>query len=278
VELDPTFADAFILLAQVAYEQGDSQLAIRSIEKASSLRPGDRRAADLLAQWRHESSVHDAYIERPVGHFRILYEGSAQPDLGDHVGQVLEREYWRIGKALNTYPPDSLTVILYTNQEFHDITRSPAWAAGSFDGRIRVAVGGAAASRELDRVVTHEFIHAVVRGLAPRRVPAWLNEGLATLLESDQHGWTSDVLRQAGTIVPLETLVNGFSGLDEQAALIAYAESATAAEILCDQLGQNVGPFLQLVGNGNSIDQALLEFHIQPNAFHAEWRRRVGLP
>jgi tetratricopeptide (TPR) repeat protein len=278
VDLDPEFAEAQALLGQVAYERGEFPLAIRSMEKASTLRPRDGRVTELLDRWRRESSVHDSYIEKPVEHFRILYDGGTQQSIGDRVARVLESEYGRIGKALNTYPAQTLTVILYTNQEFHDVTRSPSWAAGGYDGRIRIAVGGALQSpRDLDRVVTHELVHAVVGTAAPRRVPAWLNEGLATLLESRDHSWASGVLRNAATIVPLENLADGFSGLDEQGALVAYAESVTAAEILSAQLGANLGSFLQLVGNGNSIDQALLEFQVQPNAFQSEWRRRVGI-
>ena len=72
-------------------------------------------------------------------------------------------------------------------------------------------------------------------------------------------------------------LGNNFSGLDEQGALVAYAESAIAAEILCARLGRNIGAFLQVVGNGDTLDQALLEFQVHPDAFHSEWRRRVGL-
>jgi hypothetical protein len=70
--------------------------------------------------------------------------------------------------------------------------------------------------------------------------------------------------------------VHGFSGFDEQGALVAYAESAIAAEILCAQIGRNIGAFLRLAGNGQAVDQALLEFQVQPNAFHSDWRRRVG--
>ena len=238
---------------------------------------GESRTADPLA--RREATVLRSYLERPAGHFRILYEGGAQQSTGDHVARVLDAEYRRIGKSLNSYPADTITVILYTNQEFRDLTRSPSWSSADFDGRIRVAVGGALQSpRELDRLVTHELVHAVVAGAArlPRRVPAWLNEGLATYLEAADHSWTSGVLRGATTIVPLERLVDGFGGLDEREALVAYAESATAAEILCAQLGPNIGSFLRMIGNGDALDQALLEFQVQPNAFHSEWRRRVG--
>ena len=48
--------------------------------------------------------------------------------------------------------------------------------------------------------------------------------------ESADRGWAREVLRNAATIVPLETLARGFNGLDEQGALVAYAESAVAAE------------------------------------------------
>ena len=277
VELDPQFAEALMMLGQVAYERGDSDLAIRSMETASALRPRDGGLTELLGRWRRESSVHNSYVERPAEHFRLLYEGGTQQGIGDRVARVLEREYGRIGKTLNSFPTETTTVILYTNREFHDITRSPSWATGNYDGRIRIAVGGTLPSRDLDRLVTHELVHAIVASAVVRRVPAWLNEGLASYLESSDHAWARDVLRNATTIVPLDNLVHGFSGLDEQGALVAYAESATAAEILCAQLGAKIGAFLQIVGNGDSVDEALLEFQIQPNAFHSEWRRRVGL-
>jgi tetratricopeptide (TPR) repeat protein len=277
VELDPEFAEALTVLAQVAYESGDGSLAIRSIERAAALRPRDSRLTDMLERWRHESSVHNSYLEKPAGHFRILYEGGTQQSIGDRVARVLETGYSSIGRTLNSYPNETLTVILYTNREFQDITRSPSWAAGGYDGRIRVAVGGALRPAELDRVVTHELVHAIVASAAPRRVPAWLNEGLATFLESSDRSWIPGALHDATTVVPPADLANGFSGLGEEAALVAYAESAVAAEILCTKLGTNIGAFLQMVGTGRSVDDALLAFQVQPDAFHSEWRRRVGL-
>jgi Peptidase MA superfamily len=248
-------------LGRVA-DGGDDGLAGRRAEKAEALGPRDDR---VLLERRHE-------------HFRILYEGGAQESIGDRIANVLERGYRTIGKKLNSYPSEPITVILYGNREFQDLTRSPAWATGRYDGRIRLAVGGALQSpHELDRIVTHELVHAIVASAAPRGVPAWLNEGLASYLESTDSSWAAETIRNASSVVPLDSLVNGFSRLDEQAALVAYAESTTAAEILCAQLGANVGPFLQMVGNGSAVDDALLEFHVQPNAFHAEWRRRVGV-
>ena len=277
VALDQRFPEGWIMLGRVAYDRGDSRLAIESMEKALVLRPRDKVAAELLDRWQRESSVHRSYIEKPAEHFRIMYEGGMQQAIGERVGRVLDREYRRIGSALNSFPSEPITVILYTNEAFHDVTRSPAWAGGHFDGRIRIAVGGTIDPADLDRIVAHELVHALVANAAPRLVPAWLNEGLAMHLESSDRGWIPAALRQASSIVPLDTLDRGFSGLDERAAIAAYAESAIAAEILAAKLGSNVGAFLKLVGSGTPVDTALLEFQVQPNAFHAEWRRRVGL-
>jgi cytochrome c-type biogenesis protein CcmH/NrfG len=77
VELDPQFAEALMMLGQVAYERGDSDLAIRSMQKASALRPRNSDLTELLDRWRRESSVHNSYVERPEEHFRILYRASA---------------------------------------------------------------------------------------------------------------------------------------------------------------------------------------------------------
>jgi hypothetical protein len=248
----------------------------RQPRPAAALEASDPERAATAAEEERDASLHATFFERPVEHFRILYQGGAQAAIGERVARVLEREYSRIGKTLNSYPSEPVTVILYTNREFQDITRSPSWATGRYDGRIRVAVGGAIDAANLDRIVTHELVHAVVASAAPRGVPAWLNEGLASYLESNDVSWAPAVIRNATTLLPLEDLIGGFSGLDEQNALVAYAESAIAAEILCDQLGANVGRFLQMVGNGSAVDEALLEFHLQPNAFQSEWRRRVG--
>jgi tetratricopeptide (TPR) repeat protein len=277
VALDPDFAEAQAMLGQVAYARGDSALAIRAMEKAAAIRPGDSEVEEALERWRHEAAVHGEYLERPSEHFRVLYEGATQQAIGDRVLRTLEREHARIGRALNVSLPETLTVVLYTDRDFQDITRSPAWASGKYDGRIRLTVGGTIPSGELERVATHELVHAFVAAAAPRRVPAWLNEGLASYLESANHAWAPAVIRQANASVPLESLIDGFSGLDARQAQVAYAESAIAAEILCDLLGTNVGAFLKAVGNGATVDQAFLEFHLQPNGFHSEWRRRVGL-
>ncbi|MGH9372123.1 MAG: hypothetical protein ACRD15_11390, partial [Vicinamibacterales bacterium] len=123
----------------------------------------------------------------------------------------------------------------------------------------------------------HELVHAVIDHAAPRNIPAWVHEGLASVLESPDRAWIARTLRGVTEVYSLDDLSRGFDQLDGEGARIAYAESAIAADILCERLGPNLGILLQMVGNGHSVDQALSTLNVQPDAFHAEWRRRVGI-
>jgi hypothetical protein len=77
---------------------------------------------------------------------------------------------------------------------------SLSWAVGAFDGTIRIPMRGALENqRELERILSHEYTHALVRQLSPRPVPVWLNEGLASALEADDVSLARELLRRAGT-------------------------------------------------------------------------------
>ena len=274
---DPRFIHAYVLLAQVAYRAADLDLAVRSLEKAAALEPRNRNLAGQLAQWKKESSLHRSFETQAGVRFNVLFEGPQQKAIGARVATVLDAAYWSIGKSLNIYPAAALDVILYSNKQFHDITRAPAWAGGGYDGRIRLPVGGALKTPQaLDRVVTHEYVHAVVRNAAGQNVPAWINEGLASYFESGDKAWAKRILRAANGRIPLEALAEGFGGFDGDTALVAYAESFIAAELLCEKLNPHIGPFLQLLGNGHTVDQALSRHGVDPAAFYAEWKRRIS--
>jgi hypothetical protein len=276
VDIEPNYAYAAFLLGQVAYAQGDLDLAIKSFERVVKLAPGNRDIYRQLEEWKKESALHAGFAERPGARFRILFEGPEQRAVADRVAATLDAAYLRVGKALNAYPPETITAILYTREQFRDITRSPGWAAGAYDGRIRIPVRGALNSgTELDRIVTHEFVHAAIQSLAPRGVPTWLNEGLATYFEPAPATWLTRSLRSAPKLIPLADLEESFSRLDGQEAILAYAESVVAARLLVERLGPNFPVFLQYVGNGTSVEQALLLFDLTYGDIERAWTQRA---
>ena len=86
-------------------------------------------------------------------------------------------------------------------------------------------------------MLAHEFTHALVRGLALHGVPAWLNEGLATALESGDLAWAETRVRNAGGPAPLDALTAPFGRLSGAQAQLAYATSAIAVRKLIEDAG-----------------------------------------
>jgi tetratricopeptide (TPR) repeat protein len=278
IESNPRFVQAMVLLSQIAYQAADLDLAVATLEKAATIAPRDRSIAQQLERWRGEAALHNRFEARSTARFKVLFEGAEEKVIGERVVSILESAYWRIGKTMNTYPSETLSVMLYTNRQFQDITRAPAWAGGGYDGRIRLPVGGALRSpRTLERVVTHEFVHAVIHNAAGTSAPAWVNEGLASYMESTDRAWVQGVLQRADGRISIEDLSEGFGQFDGGTALVAYAESLIAGQLLCERLASNLGSFLQMLGSGHTVDQALSMHNVRPDQFYAEWRRRIGM-
>ena len=111
---------------------------------------------------------------------------------------------------------------------------------------------------ELDRVLAHEFTHAVVRGLASRGVPTWLNEGLASALESDSLQWAEERVAKADPI-PLRALSAGFGRFNGAQAQVAYATSAlTVSRMLAEAGGPAIVNLLHDLGEGQDFNAAFL--------------------
>jgi tetratricopeptide (TPR) repeat protein len=254
--LDPELIAALDLIGQVRYRRGDLAGAIRAYETLAA-RSADADVAAALDRWRREAELHDRMRQAVGQHFTVSFEGPQEEALAAKALESLERAYFRIGDVFATYPNEPIAVVLYTGEQFRDITRSPAWAAGAFDGTIRVPMRGALGKdAELDRIMAHEFTHALIRGLAPRGVPTWLNEGLAAALESPDPAPASN---RPAAIVPLAALQSSFGRLSDRDAQIAYRSSAEAARrLLEDAGGIGVANLLRDLGAGIAFDTAFL--------------------
>jgi hypothetical protein len=238
LKLDPALTPASLLLGSVLYQTGDLDGAIDTYQGALALDPRNPQLIRQLEAWRKEADLHSGFRQTLGDHFTVLFEGPAEAELADRAVTLLEADYWRIGTALSTYPTGVITVILYTRDQFRDITRSPEWAGGAFDGRIRVPVQGALQnSAEFERVLAHEFTHALIQSLASRGVPTWLHEGLADCFDGTDFRRKEAQVRDADARVPLARLEQSFSDLTTKDAALAYAESAVAVHTLLEDAG-----------------------------------------
>jgi tetratricopeptide (TPR) repeat protein len=238
LKVDPALTPASLLLGVVFYQTGDIDAAIETYQAALAHAPNHPQLTKQLEAWRKEAELHSGFGRKLGNHFTVLFEGPAEAQLADRAVAILESAYEQIGTALYTYPIDVITVVLYTREQFRDITESPDWAGGAFDGRIRVPVRGALQNQaEFERVLRHEFTHALVRSIAPRGVPFWLDEGLAVHFEGSNIARKQQQVRDAETRLPLKRLERSFSDLTAKEASLAYAESAVAVEALFDAAG-----------------------------------------
>ena len=251
----PSLTAASLLLGEILYRAADLDGAIGVYEQALARAPGDARLTARLESWRREAAVHETFSTRIATHFNILFEGPADQPMAARVSEMLESVYWQVGGAIGAYPKDILTVILYSKEQFRDVTQSPSWAGGAYDGRIRVPVAGRLDEKALRRVLAHEFTHAVVYSLAPRGVPQWLNEGLAILMEPG--GAAPPRAPAEGDVPPLAKLEGSFARLTPDEARAAYATSGAAAQALLDRSGPMViFNLLTNLGNGMTFEDA----------------------
>ena len=229
--LNPRYRGASEWLGELHYRAGRIKEAIAVYETALKHAPGASEMEARLGEWTKEASLQSRFYEARGAHFAVRFEGPSDELLARRTVEQLEQQYWRIGQTLTAYPPNPITVVLYTQQQFRDITRLPAWTAAAYDGRIHIPMRGALEqTEELDRVLGHEFVHAVVVMLGGRNVPVWLNEGLATHLERGGAEESERLLAAtSGQPRPgLQQLHRSFSGLSGADAAIAYALSAKA--------------------------------------------------
>jgi tetratricopeptide (TPR) repeat protein len=278
LRLNPKLTAASLLLGEIAFRAGDLEAAIKTYEEALKVAPDHAQIRTRLERWRKEAALHEGFQQALSPHFTVLFEGPAEQQLAAAAIDLLEAAYWRIGTTLLAYPSDIITVILYTVEQFRDITRSPTWAAGLFDGKIRVPMRGALNDpRQLEKVLAHEFTHALVNSLAPRGVPVWLNEGLAVVFEPGDLAWARRLVRQAPARIPLAQLEGSFQNLPPEQVPLAYAESALAVQMLLERGGPlSLATLFSDLAEGQSFGTAFARrFFLSFGEFQTAWEERV---
>jgi hypothetical protein len=261
LQLKPGLTAASRLLGHIAFQQGEIKLAIQTYEKALTFAPGDQAIVTGLEAWRKDALLHHSFEERRYDRFRVMFEGRAEETVAAQATEVLNSAFWRIGEKLGAYPSAAVVTVLYTEKQFRDITRAPEWSGGQYDGRIRVPVAGAALKPELfKRVLTHELTHAMLASLAPRGIPAWLNEGLAQYFDGTDPQGARQRLRAHGRPVALKSLEAGFSRLNEADAQVAYDESLLAVLVMFDRPGFGWTRLLRTLADGHPFERAIESF------------------
>ncbi len=260
----PNSAQALQGAGLAYYDSGRFSNAIENWKRAQEIQP-DAAVAQYLAKAEREGSVENRFNEREGRHFVLRYEGhEAGFRFPSELLYTLDRQYGELQRELGFAPDGTITVILYTQQQFHDVTQAPAWAGGINDGKLRIPVRDlAGVTPQLEAVLKHELTHSFVYSLTHGRCPTWLNEGLAQMEEPRSSGGFAAPLAslfREGKQAPLRSLEGSFMRLTPEQAQLAYAESLAATEYLRSAYGPRaLRRMLELISDGESPEAALTD-------------------
>ncbi len=243
------------------YGLNKMDLAVTEWKHALSLRP-DAEVEAALRKAQRDEQEEEQYKENESSHFTLRYSGASEPALARNILHTLERHYGAIESELSYSPPDSIGVILYTQQAFADITQVPNWVGALNDGRIRVPVQGLSeVTPELSRVLKHELTHSFVQQKTLSHAPTWIQEGLAQWMEgkrSDLNAAALIAIYQSDPALGMTHYQGDWMKLSNEAVNAAYAWALANVEYIVQSGGMNdVDRILDRLAAGEAPEEAL---------------------
>jgi predicted TPR repeat methyltransferase len=261
VRIAPTSPDALDMLGYAQYSANRTQNAIETFKRSLQLRP-DPAIQQILTKAEKDATAESSFSEHDSSHFSLHYEGKqTSENFRRQLISVLESDYDDLVRQLGVEPRSTITVTLYTDQAFFDVTQAPSWTGALNDGKLRIPINGLdSITPNLARVLKHELTHSFINYLAAGRCPHWLNEGVAQAMEpkSLSYGPQLAKLFAAQQEMPFNTMEGSFMGFSGPQATLAYEESLAATDYIIDTYGSSdLQRILQRIGEGNSTEAAM---------------------
>lgn len=260
--LAPASADAFAMLGAAQYASDDVKDAVRSWKTSLGLRP-DTSIQAYLEKAERELKAEADFTERAGNHFTLHFEGRQSSDsFRQAILMTLEAAYNDLERDFNYTPHDNISVFLFTQQDYFDVTRAPSWTGAVNDGKLRIPIRGVdSVTPELARVLKHELAHSFISQMSSNRCPQWLHEGIAQVLEPKDLSSRGRRLQQLFAVqqeIPFNALEGGFMQFSPVEAMLAYDESLAAVQYITDSYGVSELPrILARIGEGSPTEVAL---------------------
>ena len=255
-------------LAGLYMEEGDTERGLRYLKRAQELSPQSRRLSYATKRIEREHRIQKSYRTVQRGRFSITFENTwAQPQIKELLARRLEQALDELEDKLWKYPGNQIPVVLYpTHRTYRDVIHAPAWSAAAWDNKLRIPISEQGRLNEsailplLRHELTHFLIAVKVRG---RHVPAWLNEGMAQILERRgtirARSYLKRLKRQRKfKLFTLPQLNASFARFGAGYARLAYNQAIMAVTYMKDQFGDDSDiRTIERLARGDNIDRAL---------------------
>ena len=179
--------------------------------------------------------------------------------------KTLDKIHDELERVFAFEPEKKIILRFLTPEEFHKSTGAPSWTSAMyFRGEITIPIDKQHTNHdELKSAVRHEYVHAFIAELSDNRAPAWIDEGLAQLIEGEPNPLLGPALREwieTNNAMPLDWLNNGFTTLHDSVVPAAYAQSLFATRTLINRHGfKAIRKYLSLLKAKQPVETAFLE-------------------
>jgi len=234
---------ALLAMAGVAaWRSDDPRRALEYWRESLELAPNpdlERLVKRVEKERSNDQSSEKLYGMRVV----LRYDSSTVPtDTARAMVNVVDSTFARVSQQLGCYAEEKIVTIIQSRDAYKKATDAAEWSGGQYDGRIRVPVmNGQQMDARQEQVLAHETTHACLAMLG--EWPSWLHEGMAQKLSGQTLAPASraelEQLAKAGQLPKLESLRQGWSGLDTQHARLAYSLALEAVDALYENFGND---------------------------------------
>ncbi len=273
--------DPFTLynLGQAYYKSQNLPKAKEFLEKTNKLKPDLKGAKALLDKVNREVNVERSFDKLNTMHFIVAFSKDLPVENLSYIRTYLEEAYGRIGMFLDYYPKDKTVAVLYSDSNYRNLLNNrPHWTMAIFDGKVRIPVNKfKCTSRDVIKIIYHEYAHSIVRHITGGNCPLWLNEGIASkaedFAEPKDKKIIKDYIERFG-ITPVWSIPGNFSKLkDMNIATLMYIESYLLVDFVLKKGGRSVlMDILTSLGRQENITAVLeREFKEPLREFETKW-------
>jgi hypothetical protein len=215
----------------------------------------------------------------------MWHDGDA--DFGQSILDAAQQGLAQISNFLPTSVPDSIRIYAYANPVDMRATlqvSDRSWVGAHTDPDLQVMVvslpTGPEQRLEMERQIPHELMHIMLYqkvGPAYVNIPAWFNEGLASIAElypNPDYLILLDSAYEKGNLFSIKDLCTAFPR-DAAGAYLAYAQSASFTRFLHNEYGSSgLEALLMAYADGLDCDRGTqVAFGVDLNQLELQWRR-----
>lgn len=204
-------------------------------------------------------------------------ENLSSTQIANQVLKTLASTNDELSRIFNFMPERKVVLRFLSPTAFQKHTGAPSWTSAMyFHNEISLQIEPYSVDIEdLRTAARHEYVHAFLAAMTKNHIPAWLDEGLAQIIEGEPNPILAPALRNwiyERDAIPLNMLHDGFTTLHDQNVPVAYAQSLFVTRTLINQHGmKSIVKYLRALRNGDNEEKAFsLAFSLPQDEFEEE--------